>query len=185
MIGADRTAGWSRVRTEYDLAEADAAGGDRGTDRDPITGVESARDRPMVVTTDHTPGVSPILFGPAASGGCFRWSPLVGRDGMSEDDPEVEIEAEDDEIEVEVEREDVSREEVAGHLETFAGTLREGGPFDVEIDGETVTISPPDSLEFEVEIEDEDDDDETERSIEFEIEWTRGDDEDPLPEGEE
>lgn len=100
---------------------------------------------------------------------------------MSEDNPEVEIEAEDDEIEVEVEREDVSREEVAGHLEAFAETLREGGPFDVEIEGETVTIAPPDSLEFEVEIEDEEDDDGTERSIEFEIEWTRGDDEDPLP----
>ncbi|MFC4987595.1 MULTISPECIES: amphi-Trp domain-containing protein [Saliphagus] len=99
---------------------------------------------------------------------------------MSEDESDVEVESEDDEIEAEVEREDVSREEVADHLEAFAGTLREGGPFDVEIDGESVTIAPPDSLEFEVEIEDEREDDGVERSIEFELEWDRSDDEDPL-----
>lgn len=101
---------------------------------------------------------------------------------MSEDESEVEVESDDDETEVEVEHDALSREEIADHFEAFAGELRSGEAFEIEVSGETVTIDPPESPEFEVEIEDERDDDSVERSIEFELEWDRSDDEDPLPE---
>lgn len=90
----------------------------------------------------------------------------------------------DDEIELETE-EDLTRDEIADHLEAFAANLRGSDELDVEIGGETVVIDPPETVEFEVEIEDEPEDDGVERSIEFELEWMRGEDEDPLPEAEE
>lgn len=89
-----------------------------------------------------------------------------------------------DEIELETE-EDLTRDEIADHLEAFAANLRGSDELDVEIGGETVVIAPPETVEFEVEIEDEPEDDGVERSIEFELEWMRGEDEDPLPESEE
>lgn len=91
---------------------------------------------------------------------------------MSEDETEIEFEG------------DLSREAIADHLETFADGLRGGDPIDLDLGEHTVSLDPPETLEFEVEIEDEPEDDGVERSVEFELEWMRQDHEDPLPEEE-
>ncbi|WP_290819162.1 amphi-Trp domain-containing protein [Halovivax sp.] len=85
-----------------------------------------------------------------------------------------------DEIELERER-DMSRDEIAEVLETFAGNLRGSDPIEVELGDRVVAIDPPETVEFELEIEDEPDGDAVERSVEFELEWNRRDSEDELP----
>lgn len=86
--------------------------------------------------------------------------------------------SEERELEYEAE---LTRDEIADHLEAFAANLR-GDEVEFSVGDDTVVIDPPERVEFEVEIEDESDDEGVERSIEFELEWPRGDDEEPLPE---
>ena len=84
-----------------------------------------------------------------------------------------------EETEVEFERE-LTREEIADHLERFADRLRESGEIELEVGDETVVVDPPETVEFELEVEDEPEDGGVERSVEFELEWMRTDDEEPL-----
>ncbi|WP_255170842.1 amphi-Trp domain-containing protein [Natrononativus amylolyticus] len=86
-----------------------------------------------------------------------------------------------EETELEYEQ-DLSRAEIADHLEAFAENLRGDDEIEFAVGDDTVVVNPPETIEFEVEIEDESDDGGVERSIEFELEWMRGDDEEPLPE---
>ena len=84
-----------------------------------------------------------------------------------------------EETEIEYER-DLSRDEIADHLERFADRLRGSDEIELEVGDETVVVNPPETVEFELEVEDEPEDGGVERSIEFELEWMRTDDEEPL-----
>ena len=86
------------------------------------------------------------------------------------------------EIEYEAER---RREEIADEFESLAEALRGGGEIDLQIGERSVTIAPPESVEYEIEVEDEWEDDRIERSLEIELEWERGDHEEPIEEEEE
>lgn len=88
----------------------------------------------------------------------------------------------EDEIESEGDR---TRDEIADQLETFANNLRGDGPVELEVGGTTVTVNPPETVEFEVEVEDEGEviGDDVERSVEFELEWMAQEDEEELPVG--
>lgn len=91
--------------------------------------------------------------------------------------------ADEDDAEQELEFEAaLTREEIAAHLETFAGSLRDEGAFELTIGGKTASVDPPERLDFEVELEDEPEEDGVERSLEFELEWRRQDHETPLGE---
>ena len=54
---------------------------------------------------------------------------------------------------------------------------------EIDVGGKTVTVNPPETIEFEMEIEDEGEviGDDVERSIEFELEWMAQEDEEELP----
>lgn len=86
----------------------------------------------------------------------------------------------EDEIEFES---DLTRVEIADRLERFADNLRGDGPFEVDLGDRTVTVNPPETIEFEVVIEDEGEiiGDDVERSVEFELEWMKREDEEELP----
>ncbi|WP_254768204.1 amphi-Trp domain-containing protein [Salinilacihabitans rarus] len=101
---------------------------------------------------------------------------------MSTDDTDTD-DTDTDDTELEFER-DLSREEIADRLETFATNLRGSDPLEFELGDETATIDPPETVGFELELEDEPGDEGVERSLEIELEWLRGDDEEPLPEPE-
>ncbi len=75
---------------------------------------------------------------------------------------------------------DLTRDQIADHLEDFAESLRGTGELEFEVGPETVVVNPPETVEFELEIEDEPESGGVERSIEFELEWMRTDDEEPL-----
>lgn len=62
----------------------------------------------------------------------------------------------------------LSREEVAGYLESVVEGLRGEGSLSLTIGDETVEVSPAERVEFEVEYEQDGD----ERELEFELEWT-------------
>jgi len=97
------------------------------------------------------------------------------------DQPSADEDEPDSEQELEFESA-LAREEIAAHLEAFAGSLRGDGAFELTIGGKTASVDPPGHLEFEVELEDELEEDGVERSIEFELEWRRQDHETPLEE---
>ncbi|MFC4245764.1 amphi-Trp domain-containing protein [Natribaculum luteum] len=85
--------------------------------------------------------------------------------------------SEEDEFEYE---RDLTRDQIADHLEDFAKSLRGTDELEFEVGPETVVVNPPETVEFELEIEDEPDEGGVERSIEFELEWMRTEDEEPL-----
>ena len=105
---------------------------------------------------------------------------------MSDSEDSEEEEEEEHETEIEFES-DLSRDEIADRLETFADDLRGDDPLDIDVGGTAVTINPPETVEFEVEIEDEGETigEDVERSVEVELEWMTQDDEEALPEEEE
>lgn len=78
---------------------------------------------------------------------------------------------------------ELTRDEVADRLERFAAGLRDGGPIEISVGDSTVTVNPPETVEFEVEIEDDGETigDDVERSVEFELEWMTREDEEELP----
>jgi amphi-Trp domain-containing protein len=73
------------------------------------------------------------------------------------------------------------RATIAAVLGSFADALADDGPVTLDIGEETVTVEPPNDIEFELEVEDEAEGEYIERSVEFELEWARGDDEPHLP----
>lgn len=64
-----------------------------------------------------------------------------------------------------------TRADVADYLRTVADSLDAGNDLTLSDGGESVTVSPPDSVEFEVKVEREG----SEKSVEFELEWGEGD----------
>ena len=85
------------------------------------------------------------------------------------------------EITEEVER---SRAEIADHLESMAALLRGEEQFEIEVDGETISVAPVDSPTYQIQIEDERVDGEIEREVGFTVIYPRTDAEESLPTGE-
>ena len=67
-----------------------------------------------------------------------------------------------------------TRADVATYLRTVADKLDAGGDITLEQGGESVTMDPPNTVEFEVKAEHEGPKDAGELSIEFELEWDVG-----------
>lgn len=78
---------------------------------------------------------------------------------------------------------DLTRNEIAERLEQLASSLRGDGPVELDMGGRSVTLNPPDTLEFEIEVEDEGEHigGDVERSVEIELEWMKQADEGELP----
>ena len=64
-----------------------------------------------------------------------------------------------------------SRGDVASYLRTVADKLDAGDPLTLERGEESVSLDPPESVEFEVKAEHEGPADAGELSVEFELEW--------------
>lgn len=65
-----------------------------------------------------------------------------------------------------------SRNEVAAYLRQVADSIDGGGPITLRSGGESVTMEPPETVEFEVKAEREGPaDGDGELSVEFELEW--------------
>jgi amphi-Trp domain-containing protein len=64
-----------------------------------------------------------------------------------------------------------SRGDVASYLRTVADKLDAGDPLTLERGDESVSLDPPQSVEFEVKAEHEGPKDAGELSVEFELEW--------------
>ena len=64
-----------------------------------------------------------------------------------------------------------SRADVAAYLRTVADKLDAGGPLTLESGSDSVSLDPPQTVEFEVKAEHEGPTDAGELSIEFELEW--------------
>jgi len=65
-----------------------------------------------------------------------------------------------------------SRSEVAAYLRQVADALDDGGPVTLKSGGESVTVDPPETVEFEVKAEREGPaDGDGELGVEFELEW--------------
>lgn len=60
-----------------------------------------------------------------------------------------------------------SRTDVAAYLRTVADRLEDGDSLSLSAGDQSVTLDPPETVEFEVKAERED----GERSVEFEVEW--------------
>lgn len=71
-----------------------------------------------------------------------------------------------------------SRSAIAARIRSVIDQLEGDGPVAITGDDRTVTVRPPDDLDFELEVEREREDDaSSELSVEFEIEWTEPADE--------
>ena len=99
-----------------------------------------------------------------------------GGDESSDGEPSV-----GDEVELTSETER-SRAEIADHLESVAAQLREGGEVTVDVDGESVSMRPPEEPTYELAIEDGKEEDRIYRKAEMQIIYTRSDEAEPLTE---
>jgi amphi-Trp domain-containing protein len=70
-----------------------------------------------------------------------------------------------------------TRADVADYLRSVADKLDDGGPITLEQGADSVTLTPPGTVEFEVKAEHEGPEDAGEHSIELEMEWDVGTDE--------
>ncbi len=81
------------------------------------------------------------------------------------------------EIEYEAER---RRNDIADDFEALAKALRGDGEIDLEVGERSVTIDPPEQVEYELELEDEREGDSFVRELEIERSWTRQDHEESI-----
>ena len=65
----------------------------------------------------------------------------------------------------------ISRSDVAAYLRTVADNLDDGKPVSLEAGSESVTLDPPEMVEFEVKAEHEGPEGDGELSLELELEW--------------
>ncbi|WP_372479248.1 amphi-Trp domain-containing protein [Halomicrobium sp. HM KBTZ05] len=77
-----------------------------------------------------------------------------------------------------------SKSDVATYLRRVADSLDEGGPITLRSGGQSVTMEPPETVEFEVKAEREGPADaDGELSVEFELEWPENADADASASG--